>query len=484
MTESNGINDAATGAPPLVVDLDGTLIKSDMLLETFLLLLRKNPLFVFLVPLWLLRGKATLKREIASRVEIEPELLPYTPGFVEYVRGEAGKGRRVVLATASDAHIARPIAEHLGLADVLSSDGETNLSGARKLDAIVRMLGDKRFVYAGNADVDRAIWSHAEGAIAVNATGSAIDAWARSGINFVERFERKPETLRKVVKAIRPHQWAKNLLIFVPMVLAHRILDVTTWIESILAFASFSLLASSVYVTNDLLDIPNDRHHHRKRNRPFAAGDVSILVGFALAAALIVVGFGLSFLLPMRFSAILGLYFVVTTAYSAVLKRLAIIDVLVLASLYTVRIVAGAAATDTVVSYWLQAFSLFVFLNLAFIKRYTELHALLQAGKESTKGRGYRTSDLHQLGSLGSAAGYVAVLVLALYVNSPDVKTLYKNPSVLWGMLPLFLYWVSRLWVIASRGEMHDDPIVFALEDEASYAVAALLGLVVLFAAF
>jgi 4-hydroxybenzoate polyprenyltransferase len=286
----------------------------------------------------------------------------------------------------------------------------------------------------------------------------------------------------KVAKAIRPHQWAKNLLIFVPLALAHRITDVNAWISALLAFAAFSLCASSVYVVNDLFDIDADRHHPKKRLRPFASGALSIRTGLALAPALLVGAAIVCVFTPRAFVVVLAGYFAATLVYSLVLKRVAIVDVLLLAGLYTVRIVAGAAATGVVVSSWLETFSLFIFLNLALVKRYTELHALAERGETATKGRGYSVVDRAQVASLGSAAGYVAVLVLALYITSNDVVRLYQHPRVLWALLPLILYWTSRVWLLTGRGEMHDDPVVFAVKDRTSYVVALLSCVVVYFA--
>jgi 4-hydroxybenzoate polyprenyltransferase/phosphoserine phosphatase len=469
----------AQGRPVLVVDLDGTLIKGDMLDESLLLLLKKNILFVFLLPLWLLQGRARLKHEIARRVEVDATRLPYRENVVEYVRKERAHGRKVVLATASDRSVADRVAAHLELFDeVLASDGTTNLKSKKKLAELESRFGT--FAYIGDAQADLPIWKRAAEALVVVDKERGERRFA--GISFAHIFVEPEKRVRALVKAIRPHQWAKNLLIFVPLVLAHRIDDLHSLVAAALAFVAFSLTASSVYVLNDLLDIPADRHHHKKRMRPFASGALSVRVGLTMAPALIVGAIVPTLFLPTTFAIVLAAYFATTFAYSLVLKRIAIVDVLTLAGLYTVRIAAGAEATGVQVTSWLQGFSLFLFLSLAFIKRYTELKTLEEQGKEGTVGRGYVTSDLTQVASLGAASAYVAVLVLALYVSSSDITRLYTRPNVLWGMIPLFLYWTSRMWFLAGRGQMDDDPVVFAVRDPASYVTAFLLLLVVLFA--
>jgi len=465
--------------PVLVVDLDGTLIKSDMLDESLLLLLKKNVLFVFLLPFWLLAGKARLKREIASRVVVDAERLPYHETVVEYVREQRGKGRKVVLATASDRSIAERVAAHLGFFDdVLASDGALNLKGSNKQREVAARW--PRHAYIGDTGADVAIWRQAEESlVVVDREGGE----RRFGdVRFAHVFVEPKGRARALVKAIRPHQWAKNLLVFVPIVLAHQITNVARITDALLAFAAFSLTASSVYVLNDLLDIPADRHHHKKKKRPFASGALPVRWGLVMAPALLALAVVPALFLPRAFAVVLAAYFATTCAYSFVLKRIAIVDVLTLAGLYTVRIAAGAEATEVTITSWLQGFSLFLFLSLAFIKRYTELRALSSSGKEGTVGRGYVTSDLTQVASLGAASAYVAVLVLALYVSSSDVTRLYTHPTVLWAMIPLFLYWTSRMWFLAGRDQMDDDPVVFAVKDPASYVTAFLLVLVVAFA--
>ncbi|HBK44973.1 MAG TPA: UbiA family prenyltransferase [Xanthomonadaceae bacterium] len=456
------------------MDLDGTLLNSDILYESLLALLARNPLYLFLLPFWLLRGKAAVKRELASRVTLPAETLPYNEQVVELLRTTSQRPR--VLCTASDALLVQPIAEHLGLFEqVIASDGQRNLSGRNKAQALVAAFGERNFDYAGNGTVDLEVWSHAAGGWVVN-NGSAL-ARAAGRRTTIHAHWPAPSRGRAWLKALRLHQWLKNLLVFVPLLAAHQFMEPGSIVQSILAFLAFGLCASGVYVLNDLLDLTPDRLHVRKRNRPFAAGRLPLPHGLIVAPVLTLSGLLLSLLCSFTFTGVLLAYYVMTLAYSLRLKRIVMIDVVLLASLYTVRIVGGAVAIDAEPSFWLLAFSMFIFLSLALLKRYTELHAILASGKNKASGRGYGVEDLPLLQSLGAAAGYIAVMVMALYINSPESVELYRNPKLLWLICPVLLYWISRVWVVAHRGDMHDDPIVFAATDRASQIVVLLCGL-------
>ena len=470
-------------AVALCVDLDGTLIRSDLLLESFLLLLQRNPLYLLLVPLWLLGGKAKLKAEIAKRVELDPQALPYSTAFVQWLREQKAQGRKLWLCTASDARLAAQVAAHVGCFDgVLSSDGQRNLAGHHKAQALVAQFGERGFDYCGNHAVDLKVWAHARQAIVVNA--SAALARQAAALSKVEHhFDGPRASVKILAKALRVHQWAKNALIFVPALASHRIVDVSILGSCLIAFAAFSLCASSVYLLNDMLDLAADRQHHSKCNRPFAAGTLSLLVGLFLAPALLGVAAGLCTLLPMRFAWVLLTYYVCTLAYSFGLKRMVMVDVLALAGLYTIRIVAGAAATAIPMSFWLLMFAVFIFLSLAIVKRYAELHVMRQQGKLTAKGRGYQVDDLSLLQSLGSASGYLSILVLALYLNTPDVARLYHQPKLVWLLVPIMLYWISRIWMETHRGRMHDDPLVYALKDRISLLTGGLAAVVLILAA-
>jgi 4-hydroxybenzoate polyprenyltransferase len=468
---------------PLCVDLDGTLIHSDLLFESFLLLLKRNPLYLFLVPFWLLKGKATLKAEIASRVQLNGAALPYVAPFVAWLTQQKALGRSIWLCTASDQSLAKVVAEHMGLFDgVMASDGQSNLKGAHKAQHLVQRFGEKGFDYCGNHRADLAVWAHARAAIVVNAS-PALLAQARACTQVDEVFPPEGRFFKHLLKALRVHQWAKNGLIFVPVAASHHLTDPHTLLNALLAFAAFSLCASSVYLLNDMLDLEADRQHPRKCKRPFAAGTLSLQFGLLAAPVLLLASVGLALLLPVKFLLVLAAYYVVTLAYSFVLKRMVMIDVLTLAGLYTVRIVAGAAATEIPLSFWLLLFAIFIFLSLAIVKRYAELHAARQRGQLKASGRGYQVDDLVLLQSLGSSSGYISVLVLALYVNSPDISVLYRHPKFVWMLCPIMLYWISRVWMRTHRGRMHDDPLVFALKDRISLltgvAAAAVLWLAV-----
>jgi 4-hydroxybenzoate polyprenyltransferase len=467
-----------TPSVPLCVDLDGTLIHSDLLLESFLLLIKRNPLYLFLVPLWLLGGKARLKAEIASRVQLNGAALPYAANFVDWLRAQKANGRQLWLVTASDARLAQPVAEHLGLfKGVLASDGQTNLSGSNKAQALVNRFGDKGFDYCGNAPVDLKVWAHSRAAVVVHG-GKALEAQARQVGKVDATFAPPVVGIKVVSKALRVHQWAKNALIFVPVAAGHLLTQGSTVGQALLAFVAFCLCASSVYLLNDMLDLESDRQHHSKSKRPFAAGSLSLLFGMAAAPLLLGVACAIAAVLPLRFMGVLLGYYIATLAYSFLLKRLVMIDVLALAGLYTIRIVAGAAATDIALSFWLLMFAIFIFLSLAIVKRYAELHAMREQGKTKASGRGYEVDDIHLLQSMGVASGYLSILVLALYVNSPDIARLYHQPKLVWLLVPVMLYWISRIWMETYRGRMHDDPLVYALKDRTSLLTGAAAAVV------
>lgn len=467
-------------AIPLCIDLDGTLISGDLLLESLLLLIKRNPLYVLLIPFWLLHGKAALKAEIAKRVVLNPAALPYNEVFCTWATEQKANGRPLWLCTASNHRLAEKIAGHLGIFDgVISSSDTENMSGRNKAKQLVDKFGARMFDYCGNHSVDLAVWRVSQGAVVVN--GSAhLERQAKSLTAICASFPRRSRILRAVLKALRPHQWVKNMLLFIPLAAAHKLGDSGLLLNAFTAFFAFGLCASSVYLLNDMLDLEVDRQHPHKRKRPFAAGDLSLLVGFVLAPLLLAAAIVLALQLPRNFLLVLLCYYALTLAYSFGLKRVVLIDTIALAGLYTIRIVAGAAAVDVALSFWLLLFSIFLFLSLALLKRYAELQAMLQQGKLKAAGRGYVVDDLALLHSMGAAAGYLCVLILALYINSPAVEVLYTRPQVIWFLCVLLLYWISRVWLEAHRGAMHDDPVVFALKDPVSLGVAALVVVTVL----
>ncbi|WP_224361716.1 UbiA family prenyltransferase [Hyalangium versicolor] len=471
---------ASASDVPLVVDLDGTLVRTDTLHESLLVLLKRNPLLLVLAALWMLKGKAAFKAEVGRRVKLDASRLPYSEPLLTYLREEKAQGRRLVLATAADQSIAETVAAHLGLFDeVYASDGVVNLSGARKLARLKQAHAE--FDYAGDGEVDLALWREARRALVVHGSPGLERKVRALGRGEVRVFEAPRTGVRKWVKALRVHQWAKNILVFVPPLAAHRGLDFKLLAQAGLGFVAFSLCASSVYVLNDLLDLDSDRQHPTKRKRPFASGDLPVKMGAVLAPVLLVAGFSVSLLLlPLPFSALLATYYTVTLAYSLHLKQVMVMDVLVLAGLYTVRIFGGSLATGVPTSSWLFTFSMFLFLSLALVKRLSEVRRLRLSSETATPGRGYLASDYEQLASLGVAAGYISVLVLAFYITSKEVTVLYGHPERLWMLCPVMLYWVSRVWLLAHRGLVNEDPLVFALRDKVSYGVGVVAALVLL----
>ncbi len=416
---------------PLRVDLEGTLVRGNLLLESALRLVRRNPVYLLRILAWLLRGRAYVAAQIAARVTLSPATLAYNSEVLEYLSAERQSGRSLWLHAMTDAGLAGAVAQHVGLFDgvITGAPGPKPVSG--------------RF--------------------------SAHD---------FERYETpRPAVSPRaaIIRALRPHQWAKNGLILVPLLAAHAAKNIAQWVPVLAAVLAFCACASSVYILNDLLDLEADRAHPRKRRRPFAAGDLSIATGLILFPALLALGMVIAAWLPSKFQLVFATYYVLTCAYSFWLKGQVIIDALALAGLYTLRVIAGAEAANVALSFWLLTFSVFLFLSLAFVKRYAELDALRRRNGLRAAGRGYHVEDLGILQSLGTASGYLSVLVLALYINSPEIAALYHQPKLIWLLCILVLYWVSRVWMKAQRGEMHDDPVVFALKDRVSLGVGLLV---------
>jgi 4-hydroxybenzoate polyprenyltransferase/phosphoserine phosphatase len=477
---STGANTPANSIP-LCVDLDGTLIKTDVLWESLVLLLKRNPFYLLVVPFWLLRGRAFLKSQIAMRTELKPASLPYHEEFMKFLRAEREQGRPLILASAADSRLAESVASHVGIfKEVVASNGQLNMRGRNKGHALAERFGKKGFDYAGNSTVDLPVWREARQAIVVNACDSLAQR-ARGCAEVSRVFPRTHSRLRALLTALRPHQWIKNVIVFVPVITSHRLGEASVLLEAILAFVAFCLCASGGYVLNDLVDLDADRHHATKKNRPFASGDLALSTGLIMAPLLLIAGVCLGWWLSWKLALALAFYLVLSTSYSVRLKQIALLDVFCLAALYTLRLIAGHEVTGIPYSSWLLAFSLFIFLSLALLKRFTELRALRLQKEHGAKGRGYVAADLELVAMLGVASGFLAVLVMALYVNSPEVWKLYLNPVWLLMVCPLLLFWISRIWLIAHRGGMHDDPVVFALRDGVSYVIGVLMfGVIVL----
>ena len=470
-------------APTLVVDLDGTLTPTDTLIESILRIAKNRPIDLLNLPFWLLSGRAAFKKMVASHDRLPVETLPWRTELVEFLRAERRKGRRIVLATAADHDVADSVARHVGLFDdVISSDGTRNLKGAHKLRAIQERVGD-RFVYAGDNEADLPVWRAACGAITVGVTPGVARTVAQ--YTPVEHsFPQERAGLGTWLSALRGHQWSKNVLLFVPLLTAFSFMDASRFVTMVIAFFAFSLLASSTYIVNDLWDLESDRSHPRKRNRPFASGRIPILHGLVVASGLLAAALLLAASVSQGFLLTLLIYLALTSAYSGVLKRYVLLDVVTLSLLYTLRIIAGSVAIAIAPSSWLLAFSVFVFLSLALVKRCSELVVFGKAGRDSVLGRDYRVEDLVVLWPLGVGAGLSAVVVFGLFINSPEIHTRYETPRLLWFAAIGLIYWLARLWIKTSRGEMHDDPVVYAMKDAASRTVLLAMIATVLAAHF
>lgn len=459
----------------IAVDLDGTLIHTDTLHESIVGLVHKKPLYLFLMMTWLAKGRAMLKAKIASHFDLDVKMLPYNQPLIDWLKEKRSDGKKIILCSAANKNIANAVADHLQLFDeVIASDATTNLKSANKRIVLEKKFGKKGYDYVGNSNADIKVWAGASHAIVVNASRTVYKK-ATQVTTVSKTFSSKALTITDWFRAFRIHQWLKNLLLFVPLLAAHQADNIQSLLTLFFAFISFSMCASAVYMTNDLLDLESDRSHPRKRDRPFAAGTLPITAGALLVPLFIMISLLLGLVVGSAFLVWLILYLALTSIYSLSLKRIALIDCLMLAALFTIRVIAGAAAVSVQLSFWLLAFSMFIFLSLAFVKRYAELQVQLQEGNSHAHGRGYVVSDAPLLQILGVTGGYAAVLVLALYLHSETVTALYIQPMLIWFALPLLFFWISWVWIKARRGQMHDDPIVFAIKDKVSLVVAVLM---------
>lgn len=467
---------------PLCVDLDGTLVKSDTLLDSLAVLARRDPRTLLRAPVWALKGRAYLKARVASAVALDIDLLPYNRKLLEYLGAERARGRRLYLTTGADAELARRIAGRLGIfAGVIASDGKSNLTGGRKLAGLEERFAATGFDYVGNSIPDLPVLRRARHAMVANPAWALSRALKLRGVEVHRSFIDGGGGLATFAKAIRVHQWTKNALVFLPLLLAHAF-ALPSIMYTAATFFCFSLAASATYILNDLLDLETDRVHPAKRRRAFASGDMSVANGLAIAVLFLAAAFSGAIFLPFRVQAYLLLYLALTLAYSISLKRIVLIDVLVLSALYTIRMLAGGAATRTLISPWLAAFSIFLFLSLAMVKRLSELQNLRERGAMPANGRGYLLGDIEQLRSFGTSSAYASVVVFALYISGNEVTRLYRHPARLWLITPLMIFWLSRVWLLASRGVLDEDPVVFALTDGVSLLVGIGVALVALVA--
>jgi 4-hydroxybenzoate polyprenyltransferase len=486
MTEQSTVSEVKDLHPmapgiPLVVDLDGSLVHSDLLYESFFASIKDGLAHHRLTFGALCRGKAPLKAYLAEASTIDYALLPFNAKVLELIREAKDSGRPVYLATASNRRHAERIADHFGFFDgVFSSDDAINLARDEKARVLVEAFGEHGFDYVGNGNADLPIWKHARAAYVVSNSSLLKQKVAQGGTE-IKPVDVPSPSLRVWIKALRIHQYAKNALIFVPMLTAHAY-SLQYLLSACLAFVAFSLCASSAYFLNDLIDLNADRLHPTKQKRPFACGAISIVEGVVAIPILVLLAFGCAALISPLFAAVLLAYFVLTLAYSFTLKRRLIVDVVILATLYTIRVIGGAAAISVVPSEWLLAFSMFIFTCLALVKRYVELAMRLDKDLADPSNRNYRLMDLPIIGALAAASGFNAITIFALYVNSPAVSGLYRHQQVLWLICPILMYWLSRIVVLAHRRVVDDDPIVFALRDRNSRICAVAMIAVVLLA--
>ena len=467
---------------PLYVDLDGTLIATDLLVEALADVVMRRPFLVFALPFWLLGGKASFKRKVADVSGITSAALPYRPEVLKYLESRRQAGQPLILASASDYHYVQQIAEHLGIfSGILASDGKTNLSATAKLERIREHAGGD-FDYAGNSSDDLPIWKESRNAIFAGVSDGVLRKLKRMKQPSAVIGGSRGGAL-DYLRLVRLHQWVKNLIVFVPILTSHQIGKPDIALAGVTTFLGFCIAASLTYIINDIADLQSDRAHGVKRDRPLASGRVPLSHMSFVVPLLVVLLLGMKLLLSWEAFAVIAGYFVLTTLYSFVLKKIEVIDVICLSLLYTLRLIGGHIATGIPFSPWLLSFSLFLFTSLALVKRFSELYELRQKGALDVVGRGYTSDDLELVATMGISCGVISVLVLALYVTSTAVHDLYSRPTILLGMCPVLLYWICRVWFLAHRGSIHEDPVLFAIQDKTSYAVAAAALLVMLAAA-
>lgn len=462
---------------PLIVDLDGTLVETDTLLESMVKLLIKNPLCLFCFPLWVLVGKVYFKKKIAEKVKLNIKFMPFNSVFVDFLRSEKKKGRKIVLATGAHQSIANEVAEELELFDDVFGTDEINLTGKNKADFLVKNYGSHSFDYAGDSLKDLHVWSVCRAAIAVNTSSKVIRKLkSLSPENLNLKFSAIEVSHRHNIKvlfnAMRVKQWIKNVLVFVPLVLSQSFTSFDQVISSVIVFLAFSSCASSIYLLNDLVDIDSDRQHRYKKFRPFASGELNILYGALLAIALLIIGFTAAFSLNLILFKVIAAYYLVAISYSFMLKKLVLVDVFALATMYCFRFVAGAAAIDVSLSNWILMFSFFIFLSLGALKRFidTDIDKIATMDRRDliSHGRSYVVADLTPLMVLGVSSGLISVLVFLLYISDSMVVDQYRSPEFLWITAIALAYWISNIWLLAGRNAISEDPISFALKEKNS----------------
>jgi 4-hydroxybenzoate polyprenyltransferase/phosphoserine phosphatase len=464
---------------PICVDLDGTLVHTDLLYESLAVAARSDWTVLFKIPLWLTKGRSHLKRQLAQRGPVRADVLPYRKEVVAWLRQEHANGRHLILATGADEALARDVAKHLGIfSEVIGSHESCNLIREAKAAALVERFGKAGFSYVGDSNQDLPVWQEAAEAIVV-ARSPRLIARVKSlvGPKFVHLLatESPSAKLLALLRCMRPHQWAKNVLVFLPIIAGHAFFQVKAKLLCLLGFVAFSLCASAVYLLNDLIDLDADRRHPTKCKRPLAAGSLPIPLALLASGALAIIAFGIAAAIPGPFAWILAAYLALTNIYSFYLKSVAFADVICLGLLYTLRIFAGSAIADIRVSKWLFAFSMFFFVSLALAKRVAELRLLMNKKDRRATRRNYGSEDIQLLTHAGLITAVISLLVLALYISHPLVSLLYTNPERLWIVEPLMLFWLARVWQLTSHGKMHIDPVVFAIKDRVSYVIGGIV---------
>jgi len=473
--------DTSSSNLPLYVDLDGTLIKSDLMFESILLLVKRNLMFILALPFWLLKGRAYLKARLAERVRVSVDQLPVNEEFHAYLKGQKEQGRELILISASNQDVVDDVSSHFNLfSHAIGSGSKLNLKAKNKLAKIKELTEGERFSYAGNSVDDLPIWQEASEALLVNCGNSLAKRVNNEQTN---RFDRPPSLFATFLQAMRPHQWLKNLLVFVPLLLSHQLNQTNLLLVSLVAYISFSLCASSVYFLNDLFDLKADRQHQTKRKRAFASGELPLAAGFIGGPILFLAAILIALSLPQTFVVVLLFYWLLTSLYSYYLKTLFLVDVFTLAILYSLRIVAGAAAIAVETTVWLLAFSFFLFLGLALVKRVTELLNVIAEGQSKIEGRAYRDEHLSLLSRIGSASSAAAIVVFILYITAPETTGLYNMPLVLWLICPLLMFLLYRIWQLAHTQKLEEDPVLFALTDRVGQTIAVACGILIWIAA-
>ena len=472
----NSLASSKKGSKPLCVDLDGSLINTDSLFESLTIAIRNLnfPKVLF----WLTKGKAQFKEKLAERYIPNPKYLPYNQKVLNYLKEQKSSGRYLVLATACNKKLALSVSQYLGIFDeVIASDDKRNLRGSAKAKALINRFGVRGFSYLGNDRTDLEVWKDAYSGVLVN-TKKSVNTQAKRIVEIEAEIAQSQNKLKTILLALRPHHWIKNMLVFVPIILSNAFTDFEAWIQTCIVFFSLCATASGIYLINDVFDIEADRQHKSKRHRPIANGAISIKKAFVLVLAMLLIGFFLS-ALTSTFVLVFA-YVVIGIAYSVYLKKQPLVDIFTLAGFYTIRLLIGGVASGYLVSFWLLAHSVFLFLSLAIVKRITEIGKMPISTKESIVGRGYFKGDSNFLQTMGVGSSFVSAVVLALYVQSDVAAKTYAHPEILWGIVPMSLFWQCRMWLSSSRGNMHEDPIVFAVKDRVTWAIGIMLVLIII----